>query len=357
MRRPSAIWKFDGTSYTNLTQSNYQGTVFDFIATTDDIFYIGFTSRIIGMVIGITTIGCYSGLSFKQWEGDDWVEVVPIETYDFSSAGVFTFDVNTKTDIRSFTSTAPHDDNGGIEPPDSVSRYWLRVSASGVTTKAVISSVDIIPYVLYATPSDVADYLSFKTSFDAETIPTAFMVEDMLKRAEGVIDRKTLRSWRLNYAEEEFQEFNINGIKLLHYPIRDVYSAEIWDGGAFEALTFGRQHDYFVNKSIGMLYFSRYFMLPARFAYPIPGWRWGFGEFTYPIKIKYTWGEDSRRSKEFPMVQDIALKMVAIDLVQTSDYTSLFASGVDRVALTEKARNWREEINNDLEDLKRLFVF
>ena len=100
----------------------------------------------------------------------------------------------------------------------------------------------------------------------------------------------------------------------------------------------GRKNDFFYVPDTGMVHFSRYFLLPARFAsYNAPVWRWGGGEFTMPIKVSYLYGENiATDTREGAIVTDICKKMAAIDVLTTTDFGGLAVSGMDRVQMSDK---------------------
>lgn len=355
MIRPDSFWLWDDSEsvYVNKSDDIKTGTAITFLEDTDDVAYIGFSRRFSGLRIEVSTAGSYEGLSFEYWDGENWVKASLEESYDFSANGRLTFILPEDSYALNFSDTSPH----AAEPPDEVERHWLKITATTVTTAAVISKLRVLPYVLYTNPKLVQEFLGIKDEFDRTTYPSFNSVENLIKRAEGVIDRKTLRSWRLNREEDEEHAFNINGIKLFHYPIEEVTSVEVWTGGTWKGITEGRTDDYFYNKSLGMLYFSRYFLFPARYAYSTPTrFRFGFGEFMFPLRVTYLWGEGTAVS-DFYAVQEIANKLVAIELARTSDYSIIFPSGTDKVELAEKSRVWKEEVEESMENLRRLLVF
>ena len=54
---------------------------------------------------------------------------------------------------------------------------------------------------------------------------------------------------------------------------------------------------------------------------------------------------------EFYIVEDIATKLVAKDLLQHSDYTQLIVSGSDKVPLDSKVRNLAEDTESKIDSL------
>jgi hypothetical protein len=169
----------------------------------------------------------------------------------------------------------------------------------------------------------------------------------------------TRKSWRPNYVVDEYHEFNLNGMKLEMPNPQKIISLKIWNGASWDSKSQGRTQDFFFVPTTGMVQFSRYFLLPARFtSYNAPVWRWGGGEFTMPIKITYLAGRDiNTDALQGGIVQEIAKKMAAIDVVRSADFGNLAVSGMDRVSMSEKVNAWQEEIEDRLDFLTAFEVF
>ena len=108
-----------------------------------------------------------------------------------------------------------------------------------------------------------------------------------------------------------------------------------------------------------MVYFSRYFLLPARFqSYNAPVWRFGGGEFTNPIRITYLAGRDINTNPfEAGVVFDSAKKIAAIEVIRSSDFGQFVVSGTDRVQLLQKIEGWERDVEQRLDDLRAFEVF
>ena len=108
-----------------------------------------------------------------------------------------------------------------------------------------------------------------------------------------------------------------------------------------------------------MVHFSRYFLLPARFAsYNAPVWRWGGGEFTQPIKISYLAGRDIHvDQRESGIITEAARKLAAINIIQSGDFGNLTVSGADRIMAAQRAESWSLEVQDELDRLKAFEVF
>ena len=138
-----------------------------------------------------------------------------------------------------------------------------------------------------------------------------------------------------------------------------IISLEIWDGADWEVKTTGRKNDFFLAKEVGMLHFSRYFLLPARFmSYNAPIWRFGGGEFMLPVKVSYLAGRDIHAdAREAGVVFDAARKLTAIEVLRSADFGTLIVSGTDRIQLMQKIESWSMEVENTLDSLRAFEVF
>ena len=169
----------------------------------------------------------------------------------------------------------------------------------------------------------------------------------------------TRKSWRPNYLANEYQQFNLNGFKLDKPDPYKVLSVKIWNGASWDTKTQGRKNDYFLVQDTGMVQFSRYFLLPARFtSYNAPVWRWGGGEFTMPVKVTYLAGRDINTDvRQGGIIQDSTKKLAAISIMRSSDAGSLTVSGVDRISRESRVAAWQEEVNDNLDRMGAFEVF
>ena len=138
-----------------------------------------------------------------------------------------------------------------------------------------------------------------------------------------------------------------------------ILNLKIWSGADWQIKTQGRTSDFFLVPETGMIHFSRYFLLPARFqSYNAPVWRWGGGEFTMPVKVDYFNGRDlSGDIRESGIVIDAAKKLAAIDITRSADFGGAVVSGMDRVQLAQRLDGWKMEIDDQLESLRAFEIF
>lgn len=361
----SACWHFDASAntYQNRTieARRYGTTSFTILDGANDFLYCGSESRF-DMLAFIFNVASSIGTPVYEFSKSDntWEEFLPEEfsqtiipdyditdnLFNFSHDGAVAFPSLRNWAARSFSSTNPH----AAAPPDSTIRYWIRISASTAGGPS-ISQIQMRPYAYYCTASDVAQILQLDIDFDATTNPSRNTVEDYIRVAQSYIDYRTQKSWRLNYKIAEEYEFNIHGIRLQRRDTRKICRLQIWDGQNWETKTEGRTHDYFLVRDIGIVYFSRYFLLPARFTGPV--WQWGIGEFNFPVRISYLYGRDIHADfEQGGMAFDLARKLAATDVLVNHDRTIITISGTDRLSYTEKIVEWKKEIDEKTEQLR-----
>jgi len=357
MLRPDAIFKFDGTSYTDLSNNPKTNSSIDFISSTDDIFYIGLRRRFIGLYVTLSTLGSYDSISYKYWNGEEWKYLSLLDSYAFSVSKYQRWVVPTDWEPLNFTDTFPH----SATAPDNVERFWIKIEAGGVTTQAVISKIRCLPYATYASSGDVAAKLGLNSEDIFTTVSeplSSFDVEDFIVRAEDRIDYRTRKSWRFNAEPEELLDFNLEGVRLHHRDIIKVFNAYLWDGSSFDLLTEGRNQDYFVDNDRGMLFFTRFFLPPARYRYPMYGMALGSwkGEFRYAVKVDYSWGRDLETSRDFHIVNNLAAKMAAIECLSSSNFVALVPEASALEEISQRIDRWEREIEDQLENLTALII-
>ena len=191
----------------------------------------------------------------------------------------------------------------------------------------VIRHITIRSYAEYATSTDVSRILQLRNDFSYDTTPSKETVEDYIHNAESQIDYITKKSWRPNIVYEEKHEFNRSGFQLVKNFATQVLKLEIWNGANWEEKRQGREQEFFMVPDFNMVYFSRFFILPARIqSYGAALWGWGHGEFAQPVRVTYVYGNNIYyNSREGGIVNDVAKKLSAIDVIQNHDYTVLIS--------------------------------
>jgi hypothetical protein len=357
--RIEAIWKYNpganpptSSAYTDLTSNSDLNTSFTFISAATDAIYFGFSRRFIGFMADLATNGNYSGMTFQYLATNSlWKNLQLIDSYSFSTSKYLRWNLPNDWDRVDFTTVFP----GVVAPPDNVERYWVKIAVSSVVTPAVISKIRVIPFVQYTNPYKIFQFMALKKPFDSSSKPTDLSVEDMIRRAEDRIDYRTKKSWRFNAVTEQtdpvYVDFSRTGMFLRNRNFYRIYSVEIWNGSAWNTLTEGRNADYQVDYNLGMIYLTRLYIMPATFGLSGRFTQYNIGEYKNAIQVDYVYGRNSETDREFYVVEDLATKMVAVDLLRHMDYTVNVVSGADNVPPADKIRNLEDEIEMHIDEL------
>ena len=363
-------WDGVGTSsgdYTDVTLEAQSpgGTSFTLFNSSAHYLYLGHSQKFDMAIFDVDTAGDLGALTWEYRKSDDtWVEFIPASArfavdpddnegtqYAFDKDGAEIFPSNLLDDWATLTV-------------NSANLYWVRVTAASVTTAPTIKRIQCRPFAIYTTSKSVYELLQLKnilsgTDFTTSTVPSKATVEAFINESQAYIDMNTRKSWRPNLVFDEHHQFNLNGFKLDMSDVQRVLQLKIWNGANWDIKTQGRTNDYFLVPQTGMVQFSRYFLLPARFtSYNAPVWRWGGGEFTMPVKVTYVSGRDINTDMtQGGIVQDIAKKMAAMDVMRNADFGNTIVSGMDRVSMESRIQGWQQEIEDRLDFLTAFEVF
>jgi len=342
-------WSESGGAYTNQTfQTGYTA-----LTTANDKVYLGFDRRFDALLITLSTNGSLTGVAVKYWNGTAWTEF----GCAYAFAGTDFVRWNLRADVSdweryAFTSISPH----AGTPPDTKDRYWLQISCTAVTTAPVVTSIQVSPYTQYTTAKAVSEFLQQSTGkeFSLDTHPNEQTVEDIIRRQESSLEKITRKSWRLSEATE-YREFNYAGLKVSHAPIVRLESVKLWQGTSWRTLQQGRTGETYAVNDIGMVFFTRFFVpvfvpysgggavMPYIFLYML----------RYPIEISYWYGADFETHEESGMVEDTTILMTSVRLLQQYEKSVLTKAGVDRIEMSARVRQWKEEIEDNLKSLAR----
>jgi len=350
---------------TEIEAQSIGGIAFDLMQDPGDFLYLGSDEKFDAAYFDVETPGSYTSIKWEYNGVGGWKEIVPRSAsyerdanstptyYKFQKDGMEEFPINQMSDWAT-------------NAVNSLTKYWVRASSATASadTVASINSITKRPINTYCTTQDVFDLMQLKNvtntdNFDTTTIPTKMTVEDYISAAEAKIEYRTRKQWRIHYVTDEYHEFNLNGFKPRYGNMRKLLGLEIWSGANWESKVIGRKEDFFYVPDTGMIHFSRFFILPARFAsYTAPVWRWGGGEFTVPVKIEYLAGRDLYEdSREGGLVYDAARKLAAADIIRSADYGNIAVSGMDRVMLAQRADAWAMEAEEHMDSLRSFEVF
>ena len=368
------VYDFDGSStYVDYTKEarTRAGTSFTIFSATSKYLYLGNDEKFDMAFFDVDVAGDLGALTWEYSNGTNWTEFTPAydridvdgEPYGFDKDGAESFLDNIMSSWATLTV-------------NSVNIYWVRVrSAASVTTSPTIKSIEMRPRASYCTTQDIFEFMQLGyvlssynsstgvttagTDFTTSTVPSKDTVEKYIQAAQSTIDYRTRKSWRPNIVLEEDHNFNIFGFKPDRKNVSRILSMEVWDGATYETKVEGRNKDYFFVPDTGMIHFSRFFFLPARFAsLHSPSARFGGGEFISPIRISYVYGKHPNEdAREGPMVTELTKKLTAVEILRNSDFGEAVVGGTDRVGMAQRIDQYQAETEANLEMLRAFEVF
>ena len=363
-----AIFNFDGSSHTDITQEMQSplGTATTILNTSSHSLFLGDVEKFDMAVFDLATSGSVGALTWAFSDGSNgWTTFTPSSgrlsrDVDDPQAGLnYAFD---RDGVEMFPSNQLS--SWGTQAINSQTKYWIKVTAASVTNAPQVYRIQKRPYATYCSTQDVFNFLQLAnltstTDFTTTTMPTKNTVEQYIQSAEARVDYLTRKSWRPNYVAEEYHDFNLNGFKLDRPDPYKILRLSIWDGADWEVKDTSRKQDYFLLSEVGMVQFSRYFLLPARFmSYNAPIWRFGGGEFMMPIKVDYLSGRDIHAdAREAGIVFDATRKLVAIEVLRSADFGTLVVSGADRMQIAQKIDTWTMDVELMLDSMRAFEVF
>ena len=352
--RRFSVWIWDNSESEFIDRSkaamSTKYSTFPVFEDVGDYLYIGLENKF-DMAVFILQSGSATDIEWEYYDGDSWDFFQPGLDYDFNESGAERFDR-----LNNWRQFLIED----YSPPNLYLNYWIRAKKTTSTDSSpMVDRIILRGYTEYATSKDVSDILQIGNVFTSETTPSISTVEDYIHNAQSHIDFLTRKSWRINFVEFEDHQYIRSGFQLVKkYPI-ELLSLEIWNGADYERKNIGRNQEFFLVPETGMVYFSRFFILPARIqAYGGSLWGWGYGEFTNPVRVRYIYGSDIYTSeREGGLVNDICKKIAAIDVLRNHDYTILVPSGTEHVTYDRKIDQWQVDVDSKLELLQSFEVF
>jgi len=363
-------WDGGGTTsahYTDVTleAQSPQGTSFTILNSATHYLYLGYDERFDMAIFDVDIPAAMGALTWEYHNGTTWIEFIPASgrlvhdpdvpdygtPYGFTKDGVEIFPANLLIEWATIAI-------------NSVTKYWVRVTAASVEAGPTIKRIQMRPMSAYCSTKDVFNLLQLQnitdtTDFTTTTVPSKLSVEQFIEAAQSKIEFATRKSWRPQYIAEEYHDFNLNGFRLRRNDAYKLISLDIWDGAGWETKREGRSKDFFLTPDVGIVYFSRYFLLPARFqSYNAPVWRFGGGEFTNPIRVTYLAGRDIHTNPfEAGVIYDTAKKIAAIEVMRSADFGQLTVSGADRVNMLQKIEGWEKEIEDRVDQMRSWEIF
>ena len=365
------VFNWDGagassSDYTDVTLESQSpaGTSFTILNSTAHHLYLGHASKFDMAIFDVDIAGVVGTLQYEYYNGA-WTEFIPASgrfqidpdddqggQFDFSGDGAEIFPPNILSDWATVAI-------------NSSTLYWVRISSpTTVSAAPTIKRIMMRAHAAYCTTKDVYELMQLKnvlsgTDFTSATVPAKSTVEQYIYEAQSYIDMQSRKSWRPNIVWSEYQPFNLNGFHLDKADAYKILDLQVWSGASWDSKRQGRTQDYFLVPDTGMVQFSRYFMLPARFqSYNAPVWRWGGGEFTMPVKVSYLYGRDIQTdARQGGIVQDIAKKMAAIEVAKNADFGGSVVGGMDRMDISTRVSSWQDTIEETLDNMRGFEVF
>lgn len=360
MRRFDAIWSFQAGALTDRTQTLGDGSATPLALAAGDIIYLGHSDWIAGFYNEPTAYTGPPTYVVEQYFDGSWKILPQQERYDqltlgystaaqgvdLSAPGVIYWGQSQLIHIPATPSATGFPESVAV--PDTIERYWyrLRILTGTVTLSRILPRL----FNTYATIDEVASFLGVP-SFDDIHEPKAEYVRKKIAANENWVDSFTLKTWRLNSAINETYDFNPSGFFLRNRPARVVSSLMIWNGNTFDVFIQGRGRDYWVDPRLGQITFTNtrlraYSQILGRGTRQ-PG----------AVVVNYVYGRDFDTDEKQQLVKDTVLKRTAADLVLQADWTGLLTSGggsLDTVPKAEKARQWMEESQQTVDELRGL---
>ncbi len=206
----------------------------------------------------------------------------------------------------------------------------------------------------YCEPEDVATYFDRFDTFEADTAIGRDRIERQIASKSSKIDTYTSHAWRERRVVNEMK--NLEGpyrwesglaIKLTRRDIRTPLDSDkgdklqVWRGNEYEDFvesdeyTEGRQEDYWIEESTGMLHIYR---------------RKSFFNRYRNLRLTYRFGKEIVPAD----IVEACAKLVAADLME-SDFYRYTTPGNEEAPDAERvAESWREQVWEDLEPYKEV---
>lgn len=192
--------------------------------------------------------------------------------------------------------------------------------------------------------------IQIKSMFSKRSHPTLAEVEALINENEDHIDSETQHGWRTKTESEEYRDIyatfrTLTGVMvpLRHRKIIAITTMLIWDGQAWNDWVAGtqiegRQNDYWVDYTDGILYLRIWF---------IP-----YHELS--ARITYTYGETSVPGD----IQRCCTLLTAADVLDAENYATHHPGGeLDNISVSTKQSRWRKIAKATIDQHRELFTF
>jgi hypothetical protein len=123
------VFRYDGAAYedNSAEADSLGGTPFTALADTDDILYLGKNTKFKEVYFDLQTLGSYTGLAWEYWNGTAWSAL----SVSGAGAGLDADGPVAFTPPVDWAKTTVNGQN----------LYWIRASATGVTTAATVNAI------------------------------------------------------------------------------------------------------------------------------------------------------------------------------------------------------------------------
>lgn len=262
-------------------------------------------------------------------------------------------DGTTWTDVDSWEITTKP-----LPPIRIIGDGYIRVVVdNNEASDTIVVSASIGIYTpTYCTPEDVAGLMQLRDNdgarlvLSSSTEPTRNEVIRLIHSVEDKIDRATRHAWREKIVADELYNYlpprdigygerrrDSRCVPLKHRKIKALSAAdgdkvEIWNGTEWKNYllnyTEGRDQDFWMDYEGGNLFFGNHY--PTRISNSIR-LSYRFGEMEVPHDIRFC-----------------CAKMVGIDLMLTSDYSTIVPAGDFSMGIEKKVAPWQEFIKDVL---------
>jgi hypothetical protein len=359
----SAVWLYDAstTAYVNMSIAMRKGTATSLMAQTTDYLYLGLRGRHEMALFTLDTVGVYAGLTWEYYTEEEghgtWVEFSPdYSNFNFDAVNgevMYLADFLPNWKLFPFSDTDPHT----ATAPDHKARWWIRVHAdTSVTTVAKGKYIEAMPVAYYTTPELVSKEITGSSSI-AEDMWA--LLEHYIVRVQDDIDSNTHKSWRPKIVIDEPHDYNLYGVKLKMMPIRRIIECKLWQDG-WMGLLEGRgvtNGQFFLDAHRGIVFFT------GNLWYPWGHMRYrlrAFPAYQNALAISYVGGEfmhkmitrGLRFDRQLGVVQKIATKWAAIELLASHDYTKILPEGMNNIVLSDKVENWKRDVDQGIDLLQ-----
>jgi hypothetical protein len=364
MRRADAIWLWDGSTLTDVTEDLGEGTLPVSIPNNGSL-YICHEDWLSGLYLRISTPPSAPQIVIETYDGasGEWRRLplqerisqqptghsIDSSAYGFDRPGVAYW--GTSRWLWTLRVASPGFPELAPPPSEGVIGYWVRMRNAGTAPLEVTRLLPCL-YNTYATHRDVANFLGIP-EFTDSTDPLQSFVRHRIRQAEDWLDAYARKTWRVRAAYSERHPFNPYGVRLRNFPIREVTRLGVWAGGQFRELVEGRNADFYASQDLGMVYFTR--VIYGR------GLPWSSVTSRYlrlpdALEVDYVYGFDFDVDPRRDLVHDVVVKRVAAHIVSTQDWVAVLANNPDAVPKSEKVRVWLEEQEAEAAELRGVLV-